>query len=147
MRDLTKIEHKREFLSQHFQEKLQNKIPILEYNFQELSNQIANEYNVQLTTWKDLFFASSDINPKISPTSFLENKFGFQVDSDLGQAILNKSFLLVLENFNSFEDIDEEEFIDQLRHYIIENNLHKKGFYYLIKKLKNLHLDDLQNTA
>ena len=38
---------------------------------------------------------------------------------------------------------DENDVKDAIHNYITSNKISTKGFYYLIKKLKNLQLEDL----
>ena len=110
---------------------------------QESPSQKENKYSVKIDTWTDLLFASSDINPTVEPTSFNIHPYGFIVHDELGQAVLNKAFKKILMSLNLQSDFDEDEIKDAIHSYILNNNLETKGFYYLIKKLKNLQLEDL----
>lgn len=102
-----------------------------------------NKYSVKIDSWTDLLYASSDINPQIEPTSFNIHPCGFVVHDDLGQAVFDKAFKKSLIYLNQQADYDEDEIKDAIHDYIIRNKLSTKGFYYLIKKLKNLQLEDL----
>lgn len=110
---------------------------------QESPTQKQNKYSVKIDTWTDLLYASSDINPSIEPTSFNIHPCGFLVNDELGQAVFNKAFKKTLMSLNLQTELDEEDIKDALHEYILNNNLNTKGFYYLIKKLKNLQLEDL----
>lgn len=110
---------------------------------QESPSQKQNKYSVKIDTWTDLLYASSDINPTVESTSYNIHPYGFIVHDDLGQAIFNKAFKKVLLSLNSQSELDEDEIKDAVHDYITKNKISTKGFYYLIKKLKNLQLEDL----
>lgn len=110
---------------------------------QESPSQKQNRYSVKIDSWTDLLYASSDINPTVESTSYNIHPYGFIVHDDLGQAVFNKAFKKVLLSFNSQSELDEHEIKDAIHDYIVRNKITTKGFYYLIKKLKNLQLDDL----
>ena len=60
-----------------------------------------------------------------------------------GQDAARMHFLVSLYT-SYFEKFTEEDIIkDAIHDYISNNRLNTKGFYYLIKKLKNLQLEDL----
>jgi hypothetical protein len=65
------------------------------------------------------------------------------VHDELGQDILNKAFDKALFYINQQSDTEEDIIKDAIHDYISNNRLNTKGFYYLIKKLKNLQLEDL----
>ena len=119
--DLTKIENKRKFLANFFANKEKVDLPKLEYKFQETTTEKQNKYNVKIDTWKDLMFASSDINPKITPVSFYQNLYGFLVADDLGQAILERALYLVAQSFINELDVYDYEVYESLQNYIIVN--------------------------
>jgi len=56
---------------------------------------------------------------------------------------LNKAFDKALFYINQQSDTEEDIIKDAIHDYISNNRLNTKGFYYLIKKLKNLQLEDL----
>ena len=141
--DLTQIENKRKFLANFFANKAKAALPKLEYKFQETTTEKQNKYNVKIDTWKDLMFASSDINPKITPVSFYQNLYGFLVADDLGQAILERALYLVAQSFINELDVYDYEVYESLQNYIIVNELHKKSLHNLVKNLKNLQPEDL----
>jgi hypothetical protein len=65
------------------------------------------------------------------------------VDDELGQKVLNKAFGKALFYLNQQTDADEGIIKNAIHDYILNNKLSAKGFYYLIKKLKNLQPEDL----
>jgi len=137
------ISKKKELLSKIFISKTADKK--LDWGFlsQETPNKKQNKYSVKIDSWTDLLYASSDINPLVEPTSFNIHPCGFLVHDELGQAVLNKAFDKSLFYINQQTDTDEDIVKDAIHDYISNNKLSTKGFYYLIKKLKNLQLEDL----
>ena len=137
------ISKKKEILSKIFTSK--NTDETLDWGFlnQETPNKKQNKYSVKIDTWTDLLYASSDINPMIEPTSYNIHHCGFIVHDELGQDILNKAFDKALFYINQQSDTEEDIIKDAIHDYISNNRLNTKGFYYLIKKLKNLQLEDL----
>jgi hypothetical protein len=137
------ISKKREILSKIFNSKTADKT--LDWGFltQETPNKKQNNYSVRIDSWTDLLYASSDINPSVEPTSYNIHPCGFIVGDELGQAVLNKAFGQALFYLNQQTDTDEDIIKDAIHDYISNNKLSAKGFYYLIKKLKNLQLEDL----
>ena len=137
------ISKKKELLSKILVSKTADKT--LDWGFltQETPNKKQNTYSVKIDTWTDLLYASSDINPAVEPTSFNIHPCGFIVHDELGQEILNKAFNKALFYLNQQIDEDEDIIKDAIHDYISNNKLSVKGFYYLIKKLKNLQPEDL----
>jgi len=137
------ISKKREILSKIFNSKTADKT--LDWGFltQETPNKKQNNYSVRIDSWTDLLYASSDINPSVEPTSYNIHPCGFIVGDELGQAVLNKAFGKALFYLSQQTDTDEDIIKDAIHDYISNNKLSAKGFYYLIKKLKNLQLEDL----
>lgn len=137
------ISKKKQILSKIFISKVVGKT--LDWGFltQETPNKKQNNYSVRIDSWTDLLYASSDINPSVEPTSYNIHPCGFIVGDELGQAVLNKAFGKALFYLNQQTDTDEDIIKDAIHDYISNNKLSAKGFYYLIKKLKNLQLEDL----
>jgi len=137
------ISKKKEILSKIFISKTAGKT--LDWGFltQETPNKKQNNYSVGIDSWTDLLYASSDINPSVEPTSYNIHPCGFIVGDELGQAVLNKAFGKALFYLSQQTDTDEDIIKDAIHDYILNNKLSAKGFYYLIKKLKNLQLEDL----
>lgn len=114
---------------------------------QENSASSQNKYNVKTDTWNDLLLASSDINPLIKTNSDSIFPFGLEVKDDLGQIVLNKAHIKIIRELEREFDIDEDILKDAIYKYIVENNLLTKGLYTLVKKLKNLSLENLQDLS
>ena len=53
----------------------------------------------------------------------------------------------MLSELQTQSDIEVESLKEQIYNYIYENNLNKKGLYNLVKKLKILSLEDLQDLS
>jgi hypothetical protein len=87
--------------------------------------------------------ASSNLKPSIVRTSKSNIFCGFDVSDELGQMVLNKAFMKVYEDFYNALDKDEETVRGLIIDYIFRNKLQEKGLHFLIKKLKNLDLEDL----
>ena len=114
---------------------------------QENSASSQNKYNVKTDTWNDLLLASSDINPLIKTNSDSIFPYGLEVKDDLGQTVLNKAHIKIIRELEREFDIDEDILKDAIYKYIVENNLLTKGLYTLVKKLKNLSLENLQDLS
>ena len=65
------------------------------------------------------------------------------MSDELGQMVLDKAFMKVYEDFYNALDKDEETVRSLIIDYIFQNKLQEKGLHILIKKLKNLDLEDL----
>jgi hypothetical protein len=137
------ISKKKEILSKIFISKTADKSSDWGFLTQETPINKQNKYSVKIDTWTDLLYASSDINPTVESTSFNIHPCGFMVDDELGQTVLNKAFGKALFYLNQQTDADEGVIKNAVHDYILNNKLSAKGFYYLIKKLKNLQPEDL----
>ena len=114
---------------------------------QENSASSQNKYNVKTDTWNDLLLASSDINPLIKTNSDSIFPFSLEVKDDLGQTVLNKAHTKIIRELEREFDIDEDILKDAIYKYIAENNLLTKGLHTLVKRLKNLSLENLQDLS
>ena len=114
---------------------------------QENSASSQNKYNVKTDTWNDLLLASSDINPLIKTNSDSIFPFSLEVKDDLGQTVLNKAHTKIIRELEREFDIDEDILKDAIYKYIVENNLLTKGLHTLVKRLKNLSLENLQDLS
>lgn len=138
---------KRNLLSEIILSKMQGREPNIKVFSQDNSAPLQNKYSVKTDTWTDLLLASLDINPIIETSSSSAHPSGFKVFDDLGQVVLDKAFRKVLSELQIQSDIEVESLKEQIYNYIYENNLNKKGLYNLVKKLKILSLEDLQDLS
>ena len=141
------IERKKNLLSKILVSKFAGKEADIKTFSQENSALFQNKYNVKTDTWNDLLLASSDINPLIKTNSASAFPFGLEVEDELGQIIVNKAHTKIIRELEREFDIDEDILKDAIYKYIVENNLLKKGLYTLVKKLKSLSLENLQDLA
>lgn len=141
------IERKKKLFSEILVSKFVGREPNIDIYFQENLASSQNKYNVKTDSWNDLLLASSDINPLIKPNSSPTFPFGLEVEDELGQLVLNKAHIKKINELERDFDDDEETLKDAIFKYIVENNLLKKGLYTLVKKLKNLSLENLQDLA
>ena len=51
----------------------------------------------------------------------------------------------ILEFSNELDDLEEEVLYEAIRDYLVMNNIYKKHFYDLIRKIRVLNLDLLPN--
>lgn len=134
---------KKKLFSEILVSKMTGKELSLNKNIQENTTPTQNKNSVKLTTWNDLLMASSNLRPSIVRTSKSNIFCGFDVSDELGQMVLDKAFMKVYEDFYNALDKDEETVRSLIIDYIFQNKLQEKGLHILIKKLKNLDLEDL----
>lgn len=137
------IGEKKKFFSEIIVSKMTGKESILNENIQVNTNPTQNKHSIKLITWNDLLIASSNLNPSIVRASNTYIFCGFDVSEELGQRILDKAFMKVYEDFYNALDQDEETVRSLIIDYIFQNKFQEKGLHILIKKLKNLDLEDL----
>jgi len=137
------IDEKKKLFSEIVVSKMVGKEVVLNKFIQEKLPVAQNKYSVKLTTWNDLMMASSNLNPSIVRASDPNVFCGFDVSDELGQKVLDKAFLKVYEDFYNALDQDEETVRSLIIEYILREKIQEKGLHILIKKLKNLDLEDL----
>lgn len=137
------IGEKKKLFSEIIVSKMTGKESSLNINIQENTITAQNKPSVKLTTWNDLLMASFNLNPSIVRSSEPYIFCGFNVSDELGQKVLDKAFMKVYEDFYNALDQDEETVRSLIIDYIFQNNFQEKGLHILIKKLKNLDLEDL----
>lgn len=137
------IDEKKKLFSEIVMSKMAGKEVIINNFIQEKPTVTQNKYSVKLTTWNDLLMASSNLNSSIVRASDPNVFCGFDVSDELGQRVLDKAFLKVYEDFYNALDQDEETVRSLIIEYILREKIQEKGLHILIKKLKNLDLEDL----
>ena len=147
MSDFEWVDKKKKLLSEILVSKIHGKEPNIKVFSQDLSAPAQNKYSVKTDTWTDLLLASSDINPVIETSSSSAHPSGFVVLDELGQEILDKAYNKAFSELQIQSDIEEETLREQIYNYIFENKLNKKGLFNLVKKLKNLSLEDLPDLS
>lgn len=141
MDKLAWINHKKKLLTDIFVNKKSAEVLKFNIDSQENHKETENKSSVILESWKDLLHFSAGNNSVIEMTS-TNNSFQV-IDDDLGQKILDRAINKILDFFVVEYDLEEEDVKSAVVDYISSNNLHKKGLHAIVKKLKNLQLEDL----
>lgn len=137
-------ERKQKFLSDWFVNGKLNTEILNPIRISDTEENAENNENINTkisSNWAELLSLSKTIDPSISSDSLDTFSSGFKVSDPLGQKIFDIAFSRVLEQLTYETDYDQDIIKFNIIEYILINNLHKKSFQNLIKKLKNLTPD------
>lgn len=134
------LNKKRRFLSEYFVNKNVD-LELLKFSSVQESDTINQNNNFDISTsWAKLLEASKGLSTSIFITSSDKNRFGLNIEDKFCKNIFEVAIQKILPQLAFETEIeDESEIISKIVDYITINNLHKKNFYNLIKKLKNLN--------
>lgn len=134
------LNKKRRFLSEYFVNKNVD-LELLKFSSVQESDTINQNNNFDISTsWAKLLEASKGLSTSIFITSSDKNRFGLNIEDKFCKNIFEVAIQKILPQLAFETEIeDESEIISKIVDYITTNNLHKKNFYNLIKKLKNLN--------
>lgn len=134
------LNKKRRFLSEYFVNKNVD-LELLKFSSVQESDTINQNNNFDISTsWAKLLEASKGLSTSIFITSSDKNRFGLNIEDKFCKNIFEVAMQKILPQLAFETEIeDESEIISKIVDYITINNLHKKNFYNLIKKLKNLN--------
>lgn len=137
---------KRKFLSDFF---LSNKTKISSLTTAKIEEKsdVKSNYKYTINTpWLDILKLSKDIFCLVLPVPFEQSRTGFKADQDIAQNLLDVAInKKILELSNELDDVDEDILYEAIRDYIVMNNMQKKHFYDLIRKIRVIEIDLLPN--